>query len=227
MFSAACSIRINLNRKGRKENVGANPCVRPKKDKSNMAEKIQTITQADLIRLEAESDEFSIEVDDGAIVKVEHTMTFFHVLIMQNLYDILVAYIRAYQLGSVFMDGARYILEGDNQDIQRAYKPDLSFVRSGRITADFDWSGDFEGAPDLAVEIASPGQGVPYFVKRVHRFLSAGVEEIWVIYPSRKELYQYRKDADVPRQYGENDTVTTPLFPDLQISVAELFKKEA
>ena len=192
-----------------------------------MAEKIQTITQADLMRLEAESDEFTIEVDDGVIVKVENNMTWLHVLIMRNLYELLVAYVRVNNLGWVMPEGVRFILDGDSEDIQRAYKPDLSFLRAGRIPDNFDWSGDFEGAPDLAVEIASPGQGVPYFVKRVHRFLSAGVEEIWVIYPSRKELYQYRKDADVQRQYGENDTVTTPLFPDLQISMAELFKKEA
>jgi Uma2 family endonuclease len=192
-----------------------------------MTEKIQTITQDDLIRLEAESDEFWIEVDDGVIVKVERNMTWLHVLIMRNLYDMLVTYVRSNNLGWVMPDGVRYILDVDKEDIQRAYKPDLSYVRTGRIGADFDWSGDFVGAPDLAVEIASPGQGIPYFVKRVDRFLSAGVEEIWVIYPSRKELYQYRIDAEVESHYGLDGTLTTPLFPNLSISMADLFKTEA
>jgi len=197
------------------------------KDNFTMTEKIQTITQDDLIRLEAESDEFWIEVDDGAIVKVERNMTWLHVLIMRNLFRILDMYVQSNNLGWVMPDGVRYILDVDKDDIQRAYKPDLSYVRTGRIGADFDWSGDFTGAPELAVEIASPGQGIPYFVKRVDRFLSAGVEEIWVIYPSRKELYQYRIDAEVNSRYGEQDTLTTPLFPNLSISMADLFKTQA
>ena len=192
-----------------------------------MAEKIQTITQEDLMRLEAENDEFSIEVDDGVIVKVEHTMTFLHILIMQNLFRLLDAYVRAHQLGDVFMDGARYILAGDNQDIQRAYKPDLSFVRSGRITANFDWSGDFEGAPDLAVEIAEHGQKIPYFLKRICDYFDAGVDDIWVIYPTYKQVYQCHRTSDAPRMYYENDCITTPVFPDLQVNVQALFDTEA
>jgi Uma2 family endonuclease len=148
-------------------------------------------------------------------------------IIVQNLYNSLKTHIRENRLGRIFLSGARYILDGDKDDVQRAYKPDLSYVRTGRISSDFDWSGDFTGAPELAVEIASPGQGIPYFVKRVDRFLDAGVEEIWVIYPSRTELYQYRMDAEVDTRYGVDDTLTTPLFPNLSISMVDLFKTEA
>ncbi|MDQ7025639.1 MAG: Uma2 family endonuclease [Anaerolineae bacterium] len=192
-----------------------------------MTEKIKTITQNDLIRLEAESDDFSIEVDDGLIVKVGRNMTWLHMLIIRNLYEILVAYVRANNLGWVMPDGVRYILDGDTEDVQRAYKPDLSYLRTGRISDDFDWSGDFDGAPEFAAEVASPGQGIPYFLRRVDRFLEAGVEEVWVIYPSRKEVHQYRMGDDAPLTFKEHDTISTPLFPNLQINVTALFKKEA
>jgi Uma2 family endonuclease len=71
-------------------------------------------------------------------------------------------------------------------------------VRSGRIAEDFEWSGNFEGAPDLAVEVASPGQSIPYFLRHVERYLQAGVEEVWIIYPPCKEIHQYRAGDDAP-----------------------------
>jgi Uma2 family endonuclease len=192
-----------------------------------MAEKIQTITQDDLIRQEAESDEFSIEVDDGAIVKVERRTAFSDMIIMQNLYDILNVHIRANKLGFVYMDGARYILDGSPEAIRRAYNPALSFVSFGRIGNETKWVGDFVNAPDLAVEIIREGQKTVYVLKRIIAYFDAGVDDVWIIYPKYNRLDQYCRMYDAPRMYGENDNISTPLFPDLQISMAELFKKEA
>lgn len=192
-----------------------------------MTDKIESrITQDDLFRLESQSDDFWIEVDDGEIVYVERNMTFFHMLIIQNLYDLLKIFVREQELGYVFIDGGRYILAESKVDIQRAYKPDLSFLRAGRFPDDFDWHGDYEGAPDLAAEVISPGQGMPYFVKRIARYLEAGVEEVWLIDPLRLELHQYRVDADAPRLYTEADTIVfEKLFPELRLPMSEVFRK--
>jgi Uma2 family endonuclease len=193
-----------------------------------MTEKIDTlITDEELNLLEGQSDEYWIEVEDGEIIKVERKMTFFHMLIIQNLFRILDEFVRANDLGYVFIDGGRYILAGKRKGVQRAYQPDLSFMRKGRID-DFDWQGDFEGAPDLAVEVVSPGQGNPYYLKRISRYFEAGVEEIWLIDPARRELHQYRHDDDVSRLYSEADTIKfEKLFPNLELVMADLFRKPA
>ena len=192
-----------------------------------MTEKIETlITDEELNLLEGQSEEYWIEVEDGEIIKVERDMTFFHMLVIQNLFRILDEFVRANDLGYVFIDGARYILAGKRKGVQRAYKPDLSFMRKGRLPKDFDWQGDFEGAPDLAVEVVSPGQGNPYYLKRISRYFEAGVEEIWLIDPSRRELHQYRADDDVSRLYSESDTIKfEKLFPNLELVMADLFRK--
>jgi hypothetical protein len=39
---------------------------------------------------------------------------------MRNLYEILVAFVRANKLGWVMPEGIRYILVGDKDDVQRA-----------------------------------------------------------------------------------------------------------
>jgi Uma2 family endonuclease len=183
------------------------------------------ITPEDLRRLD--TDEAWMEVDDGSIIESERDMTWLHVLIIQNLYNLLRPYVSQHQLGWVLMDGARYILSASRtQGVQRAYIPDLSFVRAGRIPPDFDWMGDFSGAPDLAVEVVSPGQSNAVVLPKISRYLQSGTEEAWVIYQGSRSLWQYRRDAEEPVQFNSQVQIETPLFPALSISVRDLFVAE-
>lgn len=183
-----------------------------------------TITQADLQRLDAE-DKW-IEVEDGEILTIDDHVPLLHIIIVQNLYNLLRPAVETRRLGNLFMRGARYILAGTPQAIQRAYKPDFSFLRAGRIPVDFDWSGDFVGAPDLAVEVMSPGQGSGFLLSKIERYLQAGSEEAWLIYPKQKSIYQYRSSEDEPTIYRteRSDIIdTAALFPGLKLVAADLF----
>jgi Uma2 family endonuclease len=185
----------------------------------------RVITQADLLRLDAE-DKW-IEVEDGSIVEVERDMTFLHLLIIRNLFRILDAFVQAHQLGTVWPDGGRYILQGTEQGIQRAYTPDLSFLRAGRIPSNFNWEGDFFGAPDLAVEVVSRGQGTARMTRKISQYLIAGSTEAWLIYPKSRTLYQYRNDEEAPNVYKESGLIDTSLlFPGLTLDLAALFVTE-
>lgn len=194
------------------------------------------ITQADLHRLEAEGK--SVEVDDGEIIIIEDTsfeaangsvieiedgVTILHLLIIQNLYDILKPFVTLNKLGTIYMDGVRYILGGTPQDIQRAFKPDFSFVRTGRIPKDLDWFGDFPFTPDLAVEVVSPRQTNSEMIHKVSRYLEAGTEEVWLIYQKRKALERFRNDAEGVDVINHEEQIITPLFPDLNIPLKSLF----
>jgi Uma2 family endonuclease len=189
-------------------------------------EKVKTIvTQEDLQRLDAQ-DKW-VEVEDGEIIESENDVTWLHAYMIQNLFLILHPFVRANKLGTVHIDRVRYILKGTPQDIERARKPDFSFLRAGRVPTDFDWSGDFVGAPDLAVEIASPGQTNTVLLPKITRYLQAGSEEAWLIYPWHRTLYQYRRDAEEPVKYGESDVIdTSALFSGLTLVLADLFVTE-
>jgi Uma2 family endonuclease len=181
------------------------------------------VTQADLDRLDAQG--LRVEVEDGEIIIGEQGMTALHILVIKNLYDLLNVFVVAHTLGIVLMDGMRYILEALPEEVERAYVPDLSFLRTGRIPADFNWMGDFVGAPDLAVEIASPGQSNVTLINKLGRYLANGTEEAWLIYPWRAEIYQYRRDADAPQLYTGAQVITTPLFHGLEIVAERVFAK--
>jgi Uma2 family endonuclease len=183
------------------------------------------ITPEALRRLD--TDESWIEVDDGRIIESERDMTWLHVLIIRNLFRLLDVYVREQGLGLVLPDGARYILSASRtKGIQRAYIPDLSFVRAGRIPADFDWMGDFSGAPDLAVEVVSPGQSNAVVLPKISRYLESGTEEAWVIYQGSRSLWQVRGDAEEPIHFTGAAQIQSPLFPAFSISLADLFRVE-
>jgi Uma2 family endonuclease len=183
------------------------------------------VTQADLQRLDAE-DKW-VEVEDGEIIESENDVTALHVVIIQNLFRILDPFVRPNKLGWVFIRGVRYILAGTPQDIERARKPSFSFLRARRIPKDFDWAGDFVGAPHLAVEVASPGQTNTVLLPKITRYLQAGSEEAWLIYSWRRELHQYRRDAEAPVIYTETEVIdTSALFPGLKLILSDLFVTE-
>jgi Uma2 family endonuclease len=189
-------------------------------------EQVKTgVSLADLQRLDA--DDKWVEVEDGEIIARENHVTFLHLIVIQNLFRILDPFVRLHHLGTVYMDGVRYILAGTTTAIQRAHKPDFSFLRAGRIPPDFDWSGDFVGAPDLAVEVASPGQTNSILLPKITRYLQAESEEAWLIYPVRRTLYQYRGDAEEPVIYRDDAIINTSvLFPGLTLPLRDLFITE-
>lgn len=182
------------------------------------------ITRDELTRSDANAaDNERIEVHDGQIITKARPVTFLHLIIIQNLYNLLRAYVREHQLGTVFMDGGRYILQSTPQGLLKARVPDLSFVRTGRITTGFNWDGDFEGAPDFALEVASRGQSSAVLLAKVADYLGAGCEEVWLIYPWRDEVFQFRRDEPAPVRYGHDDRIdTSALFPGLTVTLTEL-----
>jgi Uma2 family endonuclease len=188
-----------------------------------IAEQVRrAVTLADLEQMDDEG--LTIEVDNGEIITEDSGMTIMHLLIIRLLYDVLNPFVTEHKLGEVFMDGVRYRLIGTKDDIVRALQPDLSFVRAERIPVDLDLDDDFPLAPDLAVEVASPGQAPARLLKKAAQYLDAGTQEVWILYPRTKRLYRYRHDSDEPQVYGAGDMLdAAPLFAGLTISLDAVF----
>jgi Uma2 family endonuclease len=166
-----------------------------------------------------------VEVQDGVVTILEKKMTWTHTLIIKKILLVLETYVTLHALGLVMPDGARYVLVSNQNGIRRTCQPDLSFVREGRIPSDFDWDGDFYGAPDLAVEVISLGQSNRKLTQKVFRYLEAGTEEVWFINPTKKTVTQYRADDTEPHVYSGDEAITTPLFAELSLVTSALFAK--
>ena len=101
--------------------------------------------------------------------------------------------------------------------------PDVAFVRRDRIPPGGVPEGFWPLAPDLAVEIVSPGDTTNEILAKVGDYLAAGTPLIWVIYPRRQEVVVHMPDQ-VSRTYGAGDDLSFPeVLPGFSCLVADLF----
>lgn len=74
--------------------------------------------------------------------------------------------------------------------------PDVGFVARDRLPADLSTLiGFFPGAPDLAVEVVSPGDTYNEVETKVARYLDAGTQLVWVVRPRLKRVEVHRADG--------------------------------
>jgi Uma2 family endonuclease len=165
------------------------------------------------------------EVVNGELVEKQMTASFQHINVISNVYDTLRPFAKVNGLGQVYGDGLSYQLSLVADTIRASRIPDVSFIRRERIPAQFDYDGGFPGAPDLAVEVISPSEQSVYILEKISDYLTAGTEQVWLLYPTQKVIQVYsRETPDTVKVYHADDTLEAPtLFPGLQIKVNELF----
>jgi Uma2 family endonuclease len=107
----------------------------------------------------------------------------------------------------------------------RSLVPDLSFFAHGRIPK--DTSGmpvdDVFLAPELAIEIISPGQTIKNLSARAQRCVINGVVACWVIQPTRRQVHVFRR-GQPPETLELGDTLEEPdVLPGSALALEELF----
>ncbi|MEN0051254.1 MAG: Uma2 family endonuclease [Bacteroidota bacterium] len=86
------------------------------------------------------------------------------------------------------------------------------------------------GAPDLVVEILSPGNSKKEMRDKYELYEEAGVLEYWIVDPSHRSVLIYAlqdgKFVNNSRPLTDEDVLTSSVFTDLQIDLAEIFPEE-
>ena len=99
--------------------------------------------------------------------------------------------------------------------------PDVAFVRKDRVPPP-DHTGYFDGPPDLAIEVRSPGDRARRISDVVGDYLEAGTREVWVVDPRRRTITVHRPDGSA-RIVHERDALASPdVLPGWTAAVAEL-----
>lgn len=105
----------------------------------------------------------------------------------------LQTFIEGHPIGVVCGAGTGFVLFR-NPDTVRA--PDAAFVTRERAERFADKEKYFEGAPDLAAEVVSPGDSRREVEEKVRDYLAAGTHLVWVIDPRRRTVTVHRPEAD-------------------------------
>jgi Uma2 family endonuclease len=167
--------------------------------------------------------------DDGKrheIIDGEHYVTASpntkHQRVVTSLVGLVWSFIRSQELGQLFV--APFDVVFSDFDV---VEPDLLFVSQAR-QADVLTAAHVRGAPDLVVEIGSPSTRKRDETTKRRLYERYGVAEYWVIDPELDEIKVYRlADGRFVRAsvlaLEQGDVLTSPLFPGLELRLAEIF----
>lgn len=145
---------------------------------------------------------------------------FRHGAVIMNVAVPLGQYVKARGLGVMCGAETGFVLERDPDTV---LAPDVAFVRRERIPASGLPATFWEGPPDLAVEVTSPGDTRREVAEKVASWLAAGTRLVWVADPKRLTVTIHGPDGTPRRLEGSDVLEGEPLFPGFRLPVADIF----
>lgn len=138
---------------------------------------------------------------------------------LQNLFTVISDYVRAAGLGKVYFAPVDVVLSDEN-----VVQPDLLFVaqeRLGIIT-----EANVQGAPDLVVEILSPGTAQFDKTDKQDLYIRFGVREYWLVSPEAGTIEVLTLDKQSFERlglFGSGDEVKSKVLDSLSFKTDRLF----
>ena len=164
-------------------------------------------------------DGFRYELVKGELRKMSPSGSE-HGAIIINISVLLAQYVRSKKLGVCFGAETGFKIASD-PDTVRA--PDVAFIRRERIPESGIPKKFWPGAPDLAVEVLSPGDTRREVDEKVEDWLESGAQAVWVINPRRRSVSVYRSMTDVARLSEGDELDGGDVVPGFRCKVSEIF----
>ncbi len=101
-------------------------------------------------------------------------------------------------------------------------RPDVSFIRAGRLPAETLPKGWGKIPPDLAVEVVSPGDLAEDLDERLDDYAKAAVPLVWVIYLKSRTAMVRRGDGTLSLLHEDDDLAGEDVIPGFRCRVREI-----
>ncbi len=187
----------------------------------NEEEKRDLFTNEDVRRMPR--DEFSrYELIGGEII-VSTAPRFIHQLLSMRISSQFLDYLKKNPVGEILTTPGLIFSEYDG------VIPDLVFITHERIDEILNKRDEkFHGAPEIVIEILSPGRINARRDLQIKRELYEifQVPEYWVVNPFEKQIVVFRYGTEGLRQtkiYRINETLETPVLPKFKLKIKNLF----
>jgi Uma2 family endonuclease len=112
----------------------------------------------------------------------------------------------------------------DDKDIITVVQPDICVICD---RSKLDDRGCL-GAPDIVVEILSPGNNKKELQNKYEIYEESGVKEYWIVTPQEKTFLKYVLTEEgkfqPSRLLTTGDNITTPILPGFVLDLTELFE---
>jgi len=109
----------------------------------------------------------------------------------------------------------------DNESDDTVVQPDITVICDEKKRG---YEG-CRGAPDLVIEILSPSNTAIEMQRKLKLYTDAGINEYWVVDPENQGLtvYNFQQGAIKFYTYKKDAIVPVGIFPDLKISLEQVF----
>ncbi|KJH71742.1 Uma2 family endonuclease [Aliterella atlantica] len=101
--------------------------------------------------------------------------------------------------------------------------PDITYVSYNRLAADWIEDTACPVAPELVIEIISPGQTFGELNQKATDYLAAGVLRVWIVDSQARSVTIFYPDAP-PRTYTKSTPITDSIFVGLELTPQQIFQ---
>lgn len=101
--------------------------------------------------------------------------------------------------------------------------PDVAFIRAERLPPGGPRRESIPDAPDIAVEVISPGDTLMDLDEKVQEYLSAGAQLVWVVNPRTRSIRVHYPDGSARALRGAEVLSGEQVLPGFSVRVDELF----
>ena len=177
------------------------------------------LTIADYMSLE-EPGGVRYELSEGELI-VTPSASFFHNELRDKFNSRLQTYLTSRRLGDVTSETDVKLAE----DVVR--RPGVAFYRAGRLEGvDLD-QVPLPVVPDLVIEIVSKNDRAADLLLKVSQYLAAGVQAVWLLYPSTRLAYRYtasRLEPEVRSAQDGGKFEEPELLPGFALALTDIFQ---
>ncbi|HWS55975.1 MAG TPA: Uma2 family endonuclease [Pyrinomonadaceae bacterium] len=182
-----------------------------------MSARTQLVTADELLRMPR--GRFRYELVEGELRAMSPAGSE-HGAVVINISILLGSHVKANNLGVCFGAETGFKLASGPDTV---LAPDLAFVRRERIPPGGLPKKFWPGAPDLAVEVLSPGDTSGEVEKKAGDWTAAGARLVWVLNPRRREVAVYGSSGDVLILNERDELDGGEVVPGFRCEVSELF----
>ena len=159
------------------------------------------------------------ELVDGAVGTLPRP-GFEHGVIAGTLFRLIANHVAAQGLG--FVCAAETGFRLGEATVRAA---DVAFVAQARVPAT-RVTGYLEGAPELAVEVRSPTEGIAKVMGKLRDWLDNGAREAWLVDPDSRSITVYATGAHPISVYHAGQTIETgDWLGQLRLAVDDVFPR--
>ena len=183
----------------------------------------KTYTYADYLQWKFQE---RVELIKGRIFQMSPAPSSYHQDISGNIYFAIKFYLlnnRNCKVYAAPFDVRLTKKSKNNRDVQTVVQPDICVICN---RTKIDKSGCI-GAPDIVVEILSPGNNKTELQNKYDVYEENGVQEYWIVSPQQKTFLKYVLNQDgvyvASKLLPSNAEVTTPILPGFILKLEDVF----